>query len=356
MKNSLLKTILSLFIATAMGITVVLVLYWYADARAVRAYDFNRNVRVHTLPVDTVINLVASDFNFAGADGNELWLSRSYFPPRLLHMDSTGIDSVSLKGITDSVQVAEVHIDPPYFYVVDAGRYQVYRGNLNTLTIEEKLVRNTFFSEAIPVSAASVILRSIGEKDRIYILEKKSRTTSLNTAANDLLEKQVDGLFCTDGKLHYASGMQQLVYVYFYRNEFIVADTSLNLAYRAHTIDPIERAQIEVAEIKSERASRFSKPPLMVNEHSAVYQHYLFIHSPLASQTEDPDEFRRVSVVDVYDLADRGKYRFSFYVPEYANKKVNRFIVTRSRFVAIHGQYLIEYSFVVDSLLREQGP
>jgi hypothetical protein len=44
---------------------------------------------------------------------------------------------------------------------------------------------------------------------------------------HELLEKQVDGVFDTDGQLLRDDITGELVYIYFYRNEFMVMDSNL---------------------------------------------------------------------------------------------------------------------------------
>jgi len=166
--------------------------------------------------------------------------------------------------------------------------------------------------------------------------------------AYDLLEKQIDGLFCTDGMLHYDRATSQMIYVYFYRNQFLCMDTSMNLLFRGNTIDTIGHARIKVARIESENSITLAGPPAIVNRRSYACQNRLFVNSSLMGKNEDPDEFNSNSVIDVYDLGKEGKYIMSFYLPDYQGYKMKMFAASRNEFIAIHGRYLIRYNLDED--------
>jgi len=341
-----------LSLVTLLAVASVFGLYWYEEATAVRQYDFPRQISGTGMQAHAA-DLGLAGYYIAGIAANEIWLGNARRPRHLLRVRDSAVDTLKLE-LPDSISQTEIRVDSPDISVSDVGRYDVYSCSLEALTVNDKLINNTFFSEAVPVSRGSVVLRSLDRKENVYVLEKKSRTPSLDQVSNMLLQKQVDGLFCVDGKLSYDRNLNALVYVYFYRNEFFVADTSLNLLWRAHTIDPIDKAQIEVREVKSAGGLKFSKPPLVVNKQSCVAGSYLFVQSALASQHEDLAVFDKASVFDVYNLAAKGAYVKSFYIPDYRDKKVNRFAAVRDKLVAVHGTHLVMYS--IDSLLISSGP
>ncbi|HEY3404721.1 MAG TPA: hypothetical protein VGK59_15130 [Ohtaekwangia sp.] len=350
-----MKTIYTVSVLIVISTAFVLGIFAYTKMNAVHQYDFHRKISRDVVQPDTVIDLGMQAYYVAGITGDKLWLANPRAPRIMLIMHDDKLDTVNINDLPDSVNTIDMRVDSPYFYVMDLVRYDVYRGSLHHMTAAEKILSSTFFSEMMPVSRNSSVLRSIGKRDYAYILEKKSNIGSLNRSAYNLLQKQVDGLFCVDGKLHYDHTLNRLVYLYFYRNEFMVMDTSLNLEYRAHTIDPIQTAQIEVATVTSERAITFSSPPLVVNTLSAVHGHYLFVKSALASRNEDLAAFSKASVFDVYNLYEKGAYVCSFYIPHYADKKINRFAVAQDRLIAIHGSYLVRYGMNI-SALSSSGP
>ncbi|MDO5968179.1 hypothetical protein Q4Q35_00010, partial [Flavivirga aquimarina] len=59
-----------------------------------------------------------------------------------------------------------------------------------------------------------------------------------------------------DGTLQYNQQRQELVYTYRYRNQYIVANDSLQLQRLGKTIDTISQAQIQVGTIASKNQQK----------------------------------------------------------------------------------------------------
>ncbi|SEM22257.1 hypothetical protein SAMN05216436_102278 [bacterium A37T11] len=172
----------------------------------------------------------------------------------------------------------------------------------------KKLPIPTIYRERIGPASFLVVSRVKGKNmlgkfvlpDRVYFV-------------SGLLRGQQDDFFTTLGSLLVDPMHNKVVYVYLYRNEFMVLDTGLNLQYRARTIDTISQAKIKTA-VLDKNTLTLASPPLMVNEQGVLQWPYLYIHSCILAANEDPDVFDRHRVIDVYDLNDRGRYCFSFYL------------------------------------------
>lgn len=198
---------------------------------------------------------------------------------------------------------------------------------------------SAYFTEAVPISPASFIIRSVSRTNRNFLSKETSTLPHLQIDTT-LLAKQVDGLFCTDGMMHFNHDLNMLVYLYFYRNQFICMDTSLNLRYRGKTIDTVSHAQIKVASIRSDNSITLAAPPLMVNKKSATSGQYLFVNSALQAKNETAEAFNTASVIDVYDLRN-GIYQFSFYLFDFNEEKLREFKVAGDKLVALYDHYAV---------------
>ena len=121
-----------------------------------------------------------------------------------------------------------------------------------------------------------------------------------------------------------------MLYLYVYRNEYFVMDTSLRRLATRHTIDTTTRAKVNIATVESTKKT-FAAPPPIVNRQADLSGDFLFVNSSLQADNEHYDEAQHASVVDVYDL-NSGRYVLSFYVPEYDGKKFRHFRVLGNRF------------------------
>ncbi len=129
-----------------------------------------------------------------------------------------------------------------------------------------------------------------------------------------ILEKQIDGKFCTDGKLLFNRMLSGVIYVYYYRNQWMFVDTTLTLIKRYPTIDTVSHARISVSPIKSEHSESLSSPARITNQFMTTSDSMLLIQSLLKADNENSTIVKNYSAVDVYHLPD-GKYIGSFYIP-----------------------------------------
>ena len=149
-------------------------------------------------------------------------------------------------------------------------------------------------------------------------------------------------MFDTDGMLLYNAEKQKLLYPYYYRNQYVVADKNLNLEYRGKTIDTNTIAKIKVAFHSKEKQSQLSDPPLIVNKDAATDGKYLYINAALMGKFERSSMWKKASIIDVYDI-DTGTYISSFYIYNKGDKKVRQFRINSGRLVAFFGEDIVVY-------------
>lgn len=334
-------------IVAGASISPVLLLYWqYRNDATPVINPFERNLVRGVLNEMRAVDLQYDSYYFAGSAEGEIYLGNSLMPRSLfvLQIDTGTVKQKVLTGWTTPIRASKMRVDSPFVFIEDLVSYKILQADLEALKITAMPFDSIFFSEAIPLNSNSIIRRTFGDTSQEYILTKECISPDNTTKSYDLLQKQIDGLFCTDGMLHYDQTTARLTYVYFYRNQFFCADTSLNLLFRGNTIDTITRAKIKVARIKSENSITLAGPPAIVNRRSCVFQHWLFNNSSLMGKNEQLNEFNNVSVIDVYDLDNNGKYLASFYLPNYKGHKMKVFVVFQNKLIAIHGQYLVSYT------------
>lgn len=205
-------------------------------------------------------------------------------------------------------------------------------------------IDSVHFSKCLPISPSSFVLKTYDAKLQQNILAKETLHPITVKRMPNILEKQVDGIFCTDGELHYNRKNNHLIYVYHYRNQFIGMDTGMNILYKGKTIDTVSHAKIKVTKISAEGSDRFvlAAPPLVVNKKSYADGNHLFIHSSLIAKNEKITDSRQKSVIDVYSLKDQ-RYVYSFYIPEYGGTRIRDFAVHNNTLIALYDNHIIAF-------------
>ncbi|HZX74212.1 MAG TPA: hypothetical protein VFE57_07320, partial [Cyclobacteriaceae bacterium] len=115
-------------------------------------------------------------------------------------LQATDHKRIQLYGDSLTHSVPEVLVQGNQFYVVDYSRNQFYFGRLNDLVTKKWISSSFMLAEALPLDTSNFIVRMLREDVREFTIAKLSSTNKViqNTL---LLQKQVDGIFCTDGKL-----------------------------------------------------------------------------------------------------------------------------------------------------------
>lgn len=314
-------------------------------------YNFVRTLVQPTILPERHWDIRSRAHYIAGKVSTKIYLGNN-IEPRKITIVETNLEPVIKE---DTIKVSEglrkasfITVDSNEFTVFDLVSYSVYKGSTMDWKATRFMNNNSFFAEAVPIHQNTIIVRTFRDTVREYVLAKKTKSPPLTEYKTMLLEKQIDGLFCTDGMLYFNEKTNQVVYVYYYRNQFITMDTSLNLLYRGTTIDPVTTARIKTARLKDGSVT-LASPPYLVNNRSHTNGNYLFINSKIKAKNDDSELFAKTSVIDVYSLLN-GTYVGSFYIPEFLGHKIKEFKVFDSTLVAIQGHYLVTYT--LPNLLR----
>lgn len=211
-------------------------------------------------------------------------------------------------------------------------------------------INNLKFDLSTGKSANTIFLRSyIGHGiDRHFEILKVKLNDTASVQKSFILPKQIDGIFCVDGRMIYDDKNARLYYMYYYRGEFLCLDTNLNLIYKAKTIDTVRIAKVKVKNyteatngINLSKNTIMSASPL-VNNYFAVDADKIYIKSNLKAENQTLSEFRISNSIDVYST-NNGRYLYSFYIPKVYNSKLLEFKVRDSYFYGLYHAGLVAY-------------
>ncbi len=283
-------------------------------------------------------------YYFAGWTDGKCYLANPHAPLDLLELKDAIQTTIHINILnTVNIQVGKISLDSPSFFLADLNAYTIYKGDVKNWKIDRTLVKQKFFSEFLPIPSSSTILRTLNEDRSLYILSKEGANHERVSESSELIQKQIDGLFCTDGMLLFDKVDKRILYTYYYRNQFICADTSLNLLFRARTIDTTTTAKIRVAKIESMGVSTLASPPALVNRATFANNGMLFINSNLSGDNENPAVFRSHDAIDIYD-SWTGQYQYSFYIPRQQNKRLRAFAIHSEKLYVLRGMWLEIYN------------
>jgi len=311
-----------------------------------------RNTSTPLKPYKRKLGLKYS-YSFAGVTQSNIVLSNSMTPNYLLITDFALSDTHTIKiAVPEAKKMAWTYmtasIDSPSVILAEGIFPTFLIGDLSSQKVLAQEIKDSIhFDKWFPLSDSSFIIRSYDTSLHQNVLIKIKLNNNKKPIRKYILEKQIDGFFCTDGTFTFDKIQNKLFYVYYYRNQFLCLDTNLNLIYKGNTIDTNSTAKFKVGEIKSTKQFTISTPPLIVNKAACMFKNYLFIQSALTAKHEDKDLASTSSIIDVYNIVN-GKYKLSFYIPKFAEEKMRSFRVYNSSVFAIYDHYIVSYPLTLE--------
>lgn len=244
-----------------------------------------------------------------------------------------GADNLTFRSV-------RIRVDSPLCYFMDGTVPVIFRGDLRERTAKVFLRPADFFTEALPLGSTAFATKVLLRSDNELVLGKLD-LQARSTFNLNVLEKQGDGIFSREGIMEFDRERNLLVYTHYYRNEFIVMDSTEKVLLRAHTIDTTAVAKLHVVWNEGRSFYGTASPPQVVNQYTSVSGGRLFIYSVLKADNEPIRTFKVHSVIDVYDL-DRGVYQVSFYLPN-EGRRLKQFSVTGNTLFALYNTSLIAF-------------
>ena len=310
--------------------------------------NFIRRFGQHPVRDEKVFDLRVNAYYFAGMAGGRIYLGNFTTPLVLTTIDTALTTMTSFKILPDNTEhpfrSIQVQVQPPFFYVYDGNVPVIYRGQTGGPVARTISFEDCYFSQLKVIDSVDFAFRGQSSKTRTNVLGRLSLHREPKVKLNEaLLEKQVDGMFDTDGQLLCDDASGELIYIYTYRNEFLVMDNELTLLRKLHTIDTISRAQVKVHTL-SDGKHKMEAPPLEVNKKSVVHNGVLFNESDLMGKFESREMWKQAVIIDMY-RTDKQEYLGSFYIYHRGNNKMSRMLATDTHLYVLCGTEIVRYRF-----------
>lgn len=292
------------------------------------------------------IELPNNNYYFAGKDNGKIFMGNSSAPLYITEVDTLlkmrRRHKIKLDNYDYPFLNVRVQVIPPNFYLYDGTVPIVFKGNVSDWQGHAVASKAPYFSSAIVLDSVTIAFRSENANDE-YVLGHLSLLDKEEPVFREgLLRKQIDGFFDCDGMLQYDREQKKVLYLYYYRNQFLVMDESLSLLHEGRTIDTITRARLKVANLKDRGERKLAAPPYIVNIQSTASNDRLFVNSAVQGRYEDREMWKVASIVDVYNTRDM-TYQSSIYIYDAGKLKMSSMIAYGSTLYVLLGYHLHSY-------------
>lgn len=336
------------------GITIIALLNIVSSKINHRPNGFIRLVPPHVDSPVMHLDIHGHSFYIGGLANNIIYLF-NYNSPYEFDAIPLSLKTIEVRhsAWSNSIKISrssKINVDSPYIFLNDGFSSRILTETLNQLN-SPKIDSMPSFYSALAIGDQSFVLKVTAAKIGTELIKINAKSHFIKENRK-LLQKQGDDFFSTDGILLKTPDNKKIIYVYYYRNQFIVADSNLNLLYRSRTIDTVSHPNIRVSHVQSEQALTMSAPPRVVNKRACVSEKYLFVNSSLYANNERPEDVDQMSIIDVYRVTD-GKYQFSFYLPDFGRHKISDFIVSGNILVALYDHFINSYKLDFNMLRND---
>jgi len=343
------KIITTLSLLLLLSAAFVYFLFLSSEDIMQKENPFIRRFSPYSADRESVLDLNNYKFYFAGRDNEKIYLANRASPLTIIEVGQSLKDKkrhiIQISTDKFPFKAVRVKVIAPYFFLYDGTVPVIYKGLISDWKAKVWVSNSPFFTELQPVNANKCIFRGQESPTNQNILGSITLSNSLKvTKENDLLQKQIDGIFDTDGILSYSEEFKTIIYTYYYRNQFIVANNNLQLRYRGKTIDTTTKAKLKIVKITQSGDVKMGAPPYNVNLRSTTYSNLLFNQSGLRGRYESQKNWKSAATIDVYDLTNNS-YVSSFYIYNENKQKMNGMLATKNAIYIIMGHEIIKYKF-----------
>jgi len=344
------KKILFFIIA---AILPVLILHCISKRNAEKKNGFMRVFSNVTVKEEANLNINYDSFYISGFDSERFYLGNYTASLLLLNCDyhlKDTIHQIMPISLFKNVDRGNLHsqINPPNLYLTETNTPTLIMARTPYGQERKVFLGDLRFDIFHYLSPSSFIIRYFDFNLSQLVLQKISIQSTIIRGKKYIPTKQIDGNFSVDGNLTYNKLNHQFIYSYYYRNEFICLDTNLNELFIGHTIDTTTIARLTIKKLNSKGSTEtmLAAPPLYVSKRCITNGKWIYINSALVSDTENRAEFKRYSVIDIYN-STTGSYHGSIKLPDHQGNKLRDFAVSDNKLIAIFGEYLVVYTINV---------
>ncbi|MCG2419747.1 hypothetical protein K8089_12000 [Aequorivita sp. F47161] len=312
------KTLLLHATLAIIGIGIVALLFAFSEKKMHRNNAFQRRYPHHPANEVQKVDIGYNSYYFAGITEDSIYLGNNSAPLHVLAISKKTQDTlhrfIKLPNYDFPFRAIRVKVTDSIFYVMDGNVPVIFKGSLRELkgTLLPQNHHRFILSE--PLDEGYFAIRAYDTITEGNILGRMSDGNSHTTHFYpNILKAYGDVFFDTDGLLLYNAQLKKIIYVYYYRNEYVTIENEFSKYHSGRTIDTISKPVLDVRTIASKNEKRLGKNPILVNIEAATFGNYLLIQSERLGKYESEKMLDGASIIDVYNLEDR-TYVFSFYL------------------------------------------
>ncbi len=335
-----------LSVTNIVSIGTVVIMFLSSEHLIKAENAFQRRYLLNPITETKNMTLDNQSYYFAGEHNGSIYLGNRIYPLSITKTD-TDLSQlakryVKLKPSKFEFRNISLKVNGSNVYITDGTVPIIYRGDIEADTAQVISFQDAYFNNIGIINSTSFVVRAQSAETKNFVLGQLDLHKNPKFIMHsNILEKQVDGVFDLDGMLLNDQHQKEILYVYAYRNQFIVMDHQLNIKHKLHTVDTVTTAHIKSVTLK-DGSRKMGQPPIKINNHSFAHRGLVFIHSLRMGKLESQSTWDNADVIDVYKT-DSQLYVGSFYIHRKNSKKLSTFFIKDDLLFTINENQLTKY-------------
>jgi hypothetical protein len=324
----------------------VFLMYLQSERELRKNNNFTRRYIPHALEDEVKLNINYNSFYFMGQDSLNIYLGNTTAPLNLtiVKKDLSSFSKYRVPLDTKSHEFKSIKLTwkTPNYYIYDGTVPIVYKGtmeNKQSLSIES--FRDMYFDQLNVVSEDYFVFRSQGTKFKNFVIGSfHNDHVNLNY---DILGTKRTGYIENDGVLLFDEQKNKSVYLYYYKNKFIVIN---NVNGQNNTLKLISYKKDQKTEtVKLPDGSIKVKNPLQQTVKNAfASNNILFVNSNSKAVHDGTMQWNKASIIDLYKI-NQQYYSGSFLISNRQGEKVKDMLIAGDYLYILIGNEIVKYHF-----------
>lgn len=324
----------------------IFLLYVRSEHQLRKNNNFTRRYIPHAIEGEKRLNINYNSFYFAGQDRENIYLGNTTAPLNLTvvkkDLSSFSKFRIPLDSKSHQFKSLRVVVNPPVYYIYDGTVPVIYKGSLKQGDSLQTVSSNQmYFDQLNIISENSFLFRSQSSTYKTFVIGTyQDHKIHLNY---DILKTQNPGYIENDGLLISDSDKKNLIYLYYYKNEFVVLSsiTDQHSKFKLISFNKGQKTQM----VKLPDGSHKIKNVMQQSVKSAtVAGNHLFVNSNAKATHDGIMQWNKASIIDLYKI-NQQYYAGSFLVPDSVGEKVKEMLIDGEFIYILIGNEIVRYHF-----------
>ena len=339
------KLFFSLLITAGFCITGILIMYQKSEYILKKDNSFQRRFLQHPILKNGTYDLKLNSYYFAGFSGDTLYLGNYTAPfslTKITHFTGMERRNLQLSRTDINFRSPLLEVTDGLITLYDGAIPIIFEGTIGSNKLTEQNIGKTYFRKIKRIDHNHFLIGAFHRKQQLQSLGIISKGSKDSVKFNpQLLEKHKEGFFEPDGQLNYDPFTGKVVYVYHYKNMFVVTDRNIKSKHVFRTIDTVSIPRLGLSHLAD--GSRKLNNPLVVNKRSIAYKGVLFVESDRKGKLEK-DRGNKAIILDLYSIQEQ-KYLGSISIPNRNKEQRVQFTIQGNQLYVMIENELIRYRF-----------